>query len=118
MPEYRQSYRTLELYPDGSVRPSIHIVLDPEETDKARHGFFCWHCGEDWSGSDIPAWPGQCPVCQAVITSEEFAQLYRDYESGSQIDWDEEEERLDRQGWERDRELGITVPGIWIPGSN
>ena len=114
MPEFSQDYRVLEVQADGTVRPGLAITVTPEENDKARNGYFCWHCGEDWSGTDIGAWPDRCPVCGQTCTSEEYARLFDPtpvYNGWSPERWREEEDRLDRQDF-------TPRTGIWLPDNN
>lgn len=106
----------LEVYPDGTVRPGLRFLYSDEDIDMIRQGYKCSECGEPQES----AFPEKCFLCgfaMRELQSEHFAQRYGgDRETGGQINWDEEEERLDRQRWERQVASGAKSKGIWVPG--
>jgi hypothetical protein len=117
VPEFIEDPSVVHQYADGSARFGLKLLLDSDETDKARNGYLCFtQCGEDWTSSDLPAW-ATCPVCGSTEnTPENFRRLYLgEHDTGSQVDWDNEEERLVRQRWERELAEGLRTKGIYIP---
>jgi hypothetical protein len=105
-----------EVLPDGTVRRGLRFLYGEEDLDMIRQGYKCSECGE----LQESAFPDACLLCGFAMKerqSEHFAERFAgDRETGGMIDWDAEEELLERQRFERNQKLGLTSSGIWVPG--
>lgn len=104
----------IEVHADGTVRRGLRFLYADEDIEMIRQGYKCLECGEP-----LPdAFPDNCFLCGFPVRehqSERFAQMFAGWRpTGSSIDWDEEEERLERQRHERLVRDGLKTKGVWI----
>ena len=104
-----------EVLPDGTVRRGLRFLYSDDDLQMIREGYKCSECGE----VQEHAFPEKCLLCEFPMRerqSEHFAERFAgERETGGLIDWDAEEELLERQRYERNKALGLTSR-IWVPG--
>lgn len=83
--------------------------------DQIRTGYRCIACNL----RSETCFPERCEWCgygMRDYQAEDFAQRYAGHrDTGSQIDWDEEYARLDRQRHEREIAEGLRSRGVLLP---
>lgn len=116
VPLVERDTQYIEMTPDGP-REGIRAAFCDEDIEMFRLGYKCIDCWEPLEN----ALPESCPVCgfavkelQAELFAQRFAGLR---ENKSQINEDEELERLARQRHERELREGLRSKGIVIPSS-
>lgn len=104
-----------ELQDDDRVFQGVSAVFCDADIEAMRTGYKCIQC---WENLDN-AYPEACPVCGfgcSEFQSETFAKIYAGWKPmGSQIDWDAEAERLDRQEYERNVRARASRSNIVVP---
>ena len=112
---YDEDPNYIEEFPDGTVRRGLRVTLCDEDVEMIRQGYKCGHCLEVLDS----AFPETCFVCGFPVKkhqSEYFAEAFAGWRPmGSSIDWDEEQERLERQRHERLARENASKSRIWIP---
>ena len=103
-----------EVMPDGSVRRGLRFLYSDQDIEMIRQGYKCSECGE----VQEHAFPDACLLCEFPMKEQQaqnFAERFAGHrDTGGLIDWDAEEEHLERQRHERNRSLGLTNR-IWVP---
>jgi hypothetical protein len=106
----------VEMTPDGP-REGLRVAFCAEDIEMFRQGYKCIECWEPLES----AFPETCPMewCGFPIRAEQSATFAERFSGSraveSQINADEELERLARQKDERDRREGLKAKGIVIP---
>jgi hypothetical protein len=110
---------TYELLEDGTKRRGIRMTLCDDDIEMIRQGYKCIDCGEVMRPQDEP-FPAECFLCgfrMREFQSARFAEIFQGWRhTGSTIDWDEEQGRLEHDRFERERAEGLRAKGIWVPG--
>ena len=60
---------------NGRWMQGVHWTLGDEDHEKLKSGVKCIQCMEDWSHSDIPAFPDNCPVCSFPVKESQMFEL-------------------------------------------
>lgn len=102
---------------NGQLREGARVTVCDDDVEMFRQGYKCINCLEvDLIES---AFPKQCPLCGFPMRDRQmewFEERFAGWRPmGSQIDWDEEADRLERQRFERERRQGLRSQGIWVP---
>lgn len=95
----------------------VNFKLRQWHHDLIREGRMCVNCIEPFAESVGP-WPKNCPVCGFTVKADQmdvYAATYLgDSTHGSQIDWDEEFDRLDER---REKRAWAEKHDIWLPNT-
>lgn len=114
-PFYDEDPNCIEVFPDGTVRRGIRATYCDEDVEMFQQGYKCVNCEEVLDS----AFPESCFLCGFPVKEKQievFGQVFDGWRPmGSQIDWDEEQDRLERQRDERLRAEGAKARGIWVP---
>ena len=113
-PVYDEDPDCIELFSDGPRRGLRGTYCD-EDVDMFRVGHKCIQCDEP----QPHAFPAACLLCgfnMKDLQADAFAERFQGWRPmGSSIDWDEEQERLERQRHERLARENASKSRIWIP---
>jgi hypothetical protein len=114
-PVYDEDPECIEVLPNGTVRRGLRGTYCDEDVDMFRVGHKCIQCDEP----QPTAFPEKCLLCEfpmRELQAEAFAERFAGWRPmGSSIDWDEEQERLERQRHARLQAERASRSRIWVP---
>lgn len=114
-PVYDEDPECVEIGVDGVVRRGLRGTYCDEDVDMFRVGHKCIQCDEPQPS----AFPEACLLCGFPMRerqAEAFAERFAGWRPmGSQIDWDQEQERLERQRHARIVSERASRSRIWVP---
>lgn len=93
----------------------VAYVLCDDDVEMIRQGYKCVECLELLA----EAFPETCFLCGyrvKELQSEAFARVFKGWtHTGSNIDWDAEQERLEKQRFDRELAEGLRTKGVVLP---
>jgi hypothetical protein len=106
---------TAEVQGDGRVFQGVSAVFCDDDIEAMRQGYKCINCWENLENA-FPEWCSVCGFGCKKFQSETFGRIYKGWTPmGSQIDWDAEAERLDRQEYDRALRSRASKSNIVVP---
>ena len=114
-PVYDEDPECIEVLPEGTARRGLRGTYCDEDVEMFRTGHKCLQCDEP----QPHAFPDNCLLCgfrMRELQADGFAERFAGWRPmGSSINWDEEQERLERQRHERLALERGRKSGIWVP---